>query len=197
MHVKGWEAWTLASTWLIIVCVHICKKSHGYNISSKPVYVDPLKKQRTWKDCSRKCKSIKSFSYTEVEELGHQEWTYDRAFEQLFGSEMGGIWTLIDGGCWDFRSFSFCTEKLLSSVVHCSFQFFHFLASGFLFFWQKKAVFQILVTDVVFVFSKLEEVKDRLARAPKLIFVVVSHYQLPSSYIFALTSMSFRNLPLL
>jgi len=32
---------------------------------------------------------------------------------------------------------------------------------------------------------------------PNVVFVVASHYQMPSSYIFALTSMSFRDLPLL
>ena len=34
-----------------------------------------------------------------------------------------------------------------------------------------------------FGFSNLEEVNDRLAQAPNVVFVVVSHYQLPSSYI--------------
>ena len=35
------------------------------------------------------------------------------------------------------------------------------------------------------------------SKIENVVFVVVSHYQLPSSYIFALTSMSFRDLPLL
>ena len=37
----------------------------------------------------------------------------------------------------------------------------------------------------------------RPARTPNVVFVVVLHYQMPSSYIFVLTSMSFRDLPLL
>ena len=45
--------------------------------------------------------------------------------------------------------------------------------------------------------SLLKEVKDRPARTPNVVFVVASHHQMPSSYIFALTSMSLRDLPLL
>ena len=47
------------------------------------------------------------------------------------------------------------------------------------------------------VFPISKKVKDKATRAPNVVFVVVSHYQLPSSYIFALTSMSFLDLPLL
>ena len=39
--------------------------------------------------------------------------------------------------------------------------------------------------------------RDRHARTPNLVFVVASHYQKPSNYGFALTRMSFRDLPLL
>ena len=39
--------------------------------------------------------------------------------------------------------------------------------------------------------------KDRPARTPNVVFVVASHNQKPSYYSFALTSMSFRDLPLL
>ena len=53
------------------------------------------------------------------------------------------------------------------------------------------------MTDVDFGIPIWKEVKDKPARAPNVIFVVVSHYQLPSSYIFALTSASFLDLPLL
>ena len=42
-----------------------------------------------------------------------------------------------------------------------------------------------------------KEVKDRPARTPNVVFVVALHYQMPSSYIFALSSMSFRYLRLL
>ena len=42
-----------------------------------------------------------------------------------------------------------------------------------------------------------KEVKDKPSRTPYVVFVVVSHYQMPSSYIFVLTSISFRDLPLL
>ena len=47
------------------------------------------------------------------------------------------------------------------------------------------------------VFPLSRKVKDRPAWAPKVVFVVVLHYQLPSQVtFFALTSMSFRDLPL-
>ena len=39
--------------------------------------------------------------------------------------------------------------------------------------------------------------KDRPAWTPNVVFVVVSYNQRPSYYSFALTSMSFRDLPLL
>ena len=60
-------------------------------------------------------------------------------------------------------------------------------------------VFQILVTDLVFGFSLQREVKDRpVGGAPKVVFVVVLHYQLHSQVTFSdRTSMSFRDLPLL
>ena len=45
--------------------------------------------------------------------------------------------------------------------------------------------------------TKKKEIKDRPARAPNVVFVVASRYQMSSTYIFALTSMSFRDLPLL
>ena len=48
-----------------------------------------------------------------------------------------------------------------------------------------------------FGFSNLEGGQRQTCTGSQCSFVVVSHYQLPSSYIFALTSMSFRDLPLL
>ena len=39
--------------------------------------------------------------------------------------------------------------------------------------------------------------KDRSVRTPTVVFVVASHYQKPSNYSFAITSKSFRDLPLL
>ena len=42
-----------------------------------------------------------------------------------------------------------------------------------------------------------KEVEDRPTRTPNVVFVAASHYQMPSSYIFVLTSMSFRDLSLL
>ena len=76
---------------------------------------------------------------------------------------------VIRGGRWDFRFFGFghflgrffgfCNEKrrFFGFVVRCGFRFFPFLASGFRFFGKNNAVFLILVTDVDFGFSDLEE----------------------------------------
>ena len=84
------------------------------------------------------------------------------------------------------KNFGF--SVLLSVVVS---RFSPFLASGFRFFGKNNAVFRILVTDVDFGFPIWKDVEDKPARASNVVFVVVSHYQLPSSYNFALTSMSF------
>ena len=75
--------------------------------------------------------------------------------------------------------FGFCTEKrqFFGFVVRCGFRFFRLLAFWFSVFW-------ILVTDVLsWFFQFRRKSKTDLHAAPNVVFVAVSHYQLPSSYI--------------
>ena len=53
---------------------------------------------------------------------------------------------------------------------------------------------QLLACSLSYQYRKEDE--DRPARTPNVVFVVASHYQMPSSYIL-FTSMSFRDLSLL
>ena len=114
------------------------------------------------------------------------------------------------GGRWDFRFFSFghfegrffgfCIEKLrfLGLVVRCGFLFFLFYHLVFRFFGKNKAVFRILVTDVVFGFSTdLEGNQRQTCTGFQCGFCGCVTLSTAFKFIFALKSMPFKDLPLL
>ena len=116
------------------------------------------------------------------------------------------VWGSGGGGRWDFRFFGFgyflgrffgfCNKNKKTSVFRfcCPLWFpvFPFFSIWFLVFCQKQPGFSDFGDRCGFRFFQFgRNVKDKPARAPNVVFVIVSHYQLPSSYNFALTSMSF------
>ena len=115
--------------------------------------------------------------------------------------------SLLEGGRWDFRFWPFFKSVfLVIAAKKFGFRFFcplwfpvfPFFSMWFFVFWAKiTRFFGFWWPMWISVFPIWKKVKDKPARAPNVVFVVVSHYQLPSSYIFPLTSMSFLDLPLL
>ena len=112
------------------------------------------------------------------------------------------IYTYIQEGGVGIFGFSVFAIFFASTSVFrfcCGLRFpgFPFLASGFRFLAEIKRFSDFGDRCAFLVFLIQKEVKDRLVQAPNVVFVVLPHYQLPSSYIFALKSISFRDLPLL